>query len=139
MNDAKLKGECKPPEGTKDNSYHWLDNINGESSVELWSGGTTERDAWWFDGQQFSPAETFDLGYRYGESLPPRIRPGSVFTFDVRREDACFDCGQTITVKFDAVPNGTGMLITQMVEDEKDRNIIHVTGNHVPPRVIKII
>lgn len=65
--------ECRPPEGTADDTYHWL-RIFESQIVAKWEDGV-----WWLTGWSDERTASYltGRGWRYiGPCLPPQVGEG---------------------------------------------------------------
>lgn len=73
-NPERLTDICRPPEGIKSETYHWLDC--GYLAPFAWREG--DGGAWWSNGDEdalFSPAQMSDWGWKY---VSPCLTPAQI-------------------------------------------------------------
>lgn len=76
---------CRPPEGTKSETYHWLDC--GYLTPFAWREG--DAGAWWSNGDEdalFSPAQMSDWGWKY---VSPCLTPTQIAEMLAAERERC--------------------------------------------------
>ena len=76
---------CRPPEGTKSETYHWLDC--GYLTPFAWREG--DDGAWWSNGDEdtlYSPAQMSDWGWKY---VSPCLTPTQISDFLAGERERC--------------------------------------------------
>lgn len=88
---------CRPPEGTKSETYHWLDC--GYLTPFAWREG--DGGAWWSNGDEdalFSPAQMSDWGWKY---VSPCLTPGQISEkLEAERERCAKECERIPSIIF---------------------------------------
>lgn len=88
--------DCRPPEGTKSETYHWLDC--GYLVPFAWREG--EGGAWWSNSGEdelFSPAQMSDWGWKY---VSPCLTPTQIADMLAGVEPYAWEHEQTRTLQY---------------------------------------